>query len=170
MLKKCHETYGSTIHTTTEHNDTEWFRRGEALQAKKDESSNDTRLKTPTKSKISVAEAAKVAQVSELHSLKERSTALEAKKITLEGQVTALESATAIKDDELAYGGQEAWIKLLIQVNSHTHKLRVQLCYTITKYLDLSMLDCLILFFEKFITRHDHEVQSMCPLAKTPDQ
>ncbi|GJT80048.1 retrovirus-related pol polyprotein from transposon TNT 1-94 [Tanacetum coccineum] len=38
------------VHTTTDHNDTEWFRKGEALQAKKAESSNATRSKTPTTS------------------------------------------------------------------------------------------------------------------------
>ncbi|GJT20858.1 hypothetical protein Tco_0890795 [Tanacetum coccineum] len=32
---KCCKTYGSTVHTTTDHNDIEWFRRGEELQAKK---------------------------------------------------------------------------------------------------------------------------------------
>ncbi|GJR43211.1 retrovirus-related pol polyprotein from transposon TNT 1-94 [Tanacetum coccineum] len=37
------------VHTTTDHNDIEWFRRGEALQAKKVESSNATKSKTPTK-------------------------------------------------------------------------------------------------------------------------
>ncbi|GKB11233.1 hypothetical protein Tco_0845156 [Tanacetum coccineum] len=36
VTKGC-ETYGSTVYTTTDHNDTEWFRRGEALQAKKAE-------------------------------------------------------------------------------------------------------------------------------------
>nr|GEV83927.1 retrovirus-related Pol polyprotein from transposon TNT 1-94 [Tanacetum cinerariifolium] len=30
VMKSC-ETYGSTVHTTTDHNDIEWFRRGEAL-------------------------------------------------------------------------------------------------------------------------------------------
>ncbi|GJU78817.1 hypothetical protein Tco_1275887 [Tanacetum coccineum] len=29
---KSYETCGSTVHTTTDHNDIEWFRRGEALQ------------------------------------------------------------------------------------------------------------------------------------------
>ncbi|GJW32823.1 retrovirus-related pol polyprotein from transposon TNT 1-94 [Tanacetum coccineum] len=38
------------VHTTTYHNDIEWFRRGEALQAKNAESSNASRSKTPTKS------------------------------------------------------------------------------------------------------------------------
>ncbi|GJY94890.1 hypothetical protein Tco_0511251 [Tanacetum coccineum] len=33
VIKSC-ETCGSTVHTTTDHNDIEWFRRGEALQAK----------------------------------------------------------------------------------------------------------------------------------------
>ncbi|GKB90491.1 hypothetical protein Tco_0962763, partial [Tanacetum coccineum] len=57
VLKSC-KTCGSTVHTTTDHNDIEWFRRGKALQAKKaealksikDESSNANRSKTPTKS------------------------------------------------------------------------------------------------------------------------
>nr|GEU69140.1 hypothetical protein [Tanacetum cinerariifolium] len=54
--KNC-QTYGSTVHTITDHNDIEWFRSGEALQAKKAEafqskktkSSNTNRSKTPTK-------------------------------------------------------------------------------------------------------------------------
>ncbi|GJY31869.1 retrovirus-related pol polyprotein from transposon TNT 1-94 [Tanacetum coccineum] len=49
---------GSSTHTTTDHYDIEWFKRGEALQAKKAEalkstrakSSNANRSKTPTKS------------------------------------------------------------------------------------------------------------------------
>ncbi|GJU83421.1 hypothetical protein Tco_1285786 [Tanacetum coccineum] len=57
VIKSC-ETYGSTVHTTTDHNDIEWFRRGEALQAKKvealeskkTESSTANRSKTLTKS------------------------------------------------------------------------------------------------------------------------
>ncbi|GJV14720.1 retrovirus-related pol polyprotein from transposon TNT 1-94 [Tanacetum coccineum] len=57
VMKSC-KTRGSTVHTTTDHNDIEWFRRGEALQAKKAEalkltkaeSSNANRSKTPTKS------------------------------------------------------------------------------------------------------------------------
>ncbi|GKC18715.1 hypothetical protein Tco_1020865 [Tanacetum coccineum] len=48
-----------TVHTTTDHNDIEWFRRGEALQSKKSkalkstkaESSNANRSKTPSKKK-----------------------------------------------------------------------------------------------------------------------
>nr|GEV70867.1 retrovirus-related Pol polyprotein from transposon TNT 1-94 [Tanacetum cinerariifolium] len=55
---KTYETYGSTVPTTTDHNDIEWFRRDEALEAKKAtahksnkiESSNASRSKTPTKS------------------------------------------------------------------------------------------------------------------------
>ncbi|GKD82175.1 hypothetical protein Tco_1349014 [Tanacetum coccineum] len=55
---KSYETSGSTVHTTTEHNDIGCFRRGEALQAKKveaiksnkAETSNANRSKTPTKS------------------------------------------------------------------------------------------------------------------------
>ncbi|GJS60614.1 hypothetical protein Tco_0655398, partial [Tanacetum coccineum] len=61
QVTKSYETYGSTIHTTTNHNDIKWFRRGEALQAKKveafqskkTESSNANRSKTPTKSRCS---------------------------------------------------------------------------------------------------------------------
>ncbi|GJR45558.1 hypothetical protein Tco_1313661, partial [Tanacetum coccineum] len=52
-INKSCETSGSTVHITTDHNDIEWFKRGEALQAKKAEafqSSNATRSKTPTKS------------------------------------------------------------------------------------------------------------------------
>ncbi|GJV28511.1 retrovirus-related pol polyprotein from transposon TNT 1-94 [Tanacetum coccineum] len=56
-FKRC-EACGSSTHTTTDHYDIEWFKRGEALQAKnvealkstKDESSNANRSKTPTKS------------------------------------------------------------------------------------------------------------------------
>nr|GEV82661.1 hypothetical protein [Tanacetum cinerariifolium] len=59
-FKKC-EAYGSPNHTTTDHYDTEWFKRGEALQAKKAkalkstraESSNANRSKTPTKRWVS---------------------------------------------------------------------------------------------------------------------
>ncbi|GJX25633.1 retrovirus-related pol polyprotein from transposon TNT 1-94, partial [Tanacetum coccineum] len=51
VTKSC-ETCGSNVHTTTYHNDIDWFRRGEALQAKKAESSNATRSKTPTKRSI----------------------------------------------------------------------------------------------------------------------
>ncbi|GJZ97807.1 retrovirus-related pol polyprotein from transposon TNT 1-94 [Tanacetum coccineum] len=55
-FKKC-EACGSPNHTTTDHYDIEWFKRGEALQAKKAEalkstraeSSNANRSKTPTK-------------------------------------------------------------------------------------------------------------------------
>ncbi|GJT13069.1 retrovirus-related pol polyprotein from transposon TNT 1-94 [Tanacetum coccineum] len=58
VTKSC-ETCGSTVHTTTDHNAIKWFRRGEALQAKKvkafqskrAESSNANRSKTPTKRK-----------------------------------------------------------------------------------------------------------------------
>ncbi|GJU17295.1 retrovirus-related pol polyprotein from transposon TNT 1-94 [Tanacetum coccineum] len=56
-FKRC-EAYGSSTHTTTDHNDIEWFKRGEELQAKKAEalkstraeSSNANRSKTPTRS------------------------------------------------------------------------------------------------------------------------
>ncbi|GJU23493.1 hypothetical protein Tco_1156835 [Tanacetum coccineum] len=57
-FKRC-EAYGSSTHTTTDHYDIEWFKRGEALQAKKaealkstrDESTNANRSKTPTRRK-----------------------------------------------------------------------------------------------------------------------
>ncbi|GJT41098.1 retrovirus-related pol polyprotein from transposon TNT 1-94 [Tanacetum coccineum] len=57
-FKRC-EACGSSNHTTTDHYDIEWFKRGEALQAKKAEalkstraeSSNANRSKTPTKRK-----------------------------------------------------------------------------------------------------------------------
>ncbi|GJX36463.1 zinc finger, CCHC-type containing protein [Tanacetum coccineum] len=53
------EVYGSSTHTTTDHYDIEWFKRGEALQAKKTEalkstraeSSNANKSKTPTRRK-----------------------------------------------------------------------------------------------------------------------
>ncbi|GJW87683.1 hypothetical protein Tco_0163023 [Tanacetum coccineum] len=59
-FKRC-EAYGSSNHTTTDHYDIEWFRRGEALQAKKAEalkltrakSSKANRSKTPTKRWVS---------------------------------------------------------------------------------------------------------------------
>nr|GEV39029.1 retrovirus-related Pol polyprotein from transposon TNT 1-94 [Tanacetum cinerariifolium] len=55
-FKRC-EVYGSSTHTTTDHYDIEWFKRAEALQAKKveaskstrDESSNTNKSKTLTK-------------------------------------------------------------------------------------------------------------------------
>ncbi|GJY79707.1 retrovirus-related pol polyprotein from transposon TNT 1-94 [Tanacetum coccineum] len=54
-FKRC-KVYGSSTHTTTDHYDIKWFKRGEALQAKdealkstKAESSNANRSKTPTK-------------------------------------------------------------------------------------------------------------------------
>ncbi|GJZ44411.1 hypothetical protein Tco_0591666 [Tanacetum coccineum] len=50
-VTKSYETCDSTVHTTTNHNDIEWFRRGEALQAKKAESLNANRSKTLTKRK-----------------------------------------------------------------------------------------------------------------------
>ncbi|GKD02181.1 hypothetical protein Tco_1177155, partial [Tanacetum coccineum] len=57
ITKNC-ETCGSNVHTTSDHHDIEWFRKREALQAKKvesfkaskTESSSSLRLKTPTKS------------------------------------------------------------------------------------------------------------------------
>ncbi|GJR28834.1 retrovirus-related pol polyprotein from transposon TNT 1-94 [Tanacetum coccineum] len=56
-FKRC-EAYGSSTHTTTDHYDIKWFKRGEVLQAKKAEalkstraeSSNANRSKTSTKS------------------------------------------------------------------------------------------------------------------------
>ncbi|GKD44553.1 hypothetical protein Tco_1269198 [Tanacetum coccineum] len=55
-FKRC-EACGSSTHTTSNHYDIEWFKRGEALQAKKvvalkstrSESSNANISKTPTK-------------------------------------------------------------------------------------------------------------------------
>ncbi|GJZ37898.1 hypothetical protein Tco_0584089 [Tanacetum coccineum] len=41
---KRYESYGSSTHTTTDHYDIEWFKRGEALQAKKAEALKSTRL------------------------------------------------------------------------------------------------------------------------------
>ncbi|GJW40724.1 hypothetical protein Tco_0066569 [Tanacetum coccineum] len=57
-ITKNYETCGSNVHTASDHNDIEWFRKREALQDKKAESfkaskiesSNDLRSKTPTKS------------------------------------------------------------------------------------------------------------------------
>ncbi|GKD71120.1 retrovirus-related pol polyprotein from transposon TNT 1-94, partial [Tanacetum coccineum] len=57
-FKRC-EVFGSLTHTTTDHYDIEWFKRGETLQAKKAEdlkstraeSLNANRSKTPTKRK-----------------------------------------------------------------------------------------------------------------------
>ncbi|GJV13677.1 hypothetical protein Tco_1355218 [Tanacetum coccineum] len=57
ITKNC-ETCGSNVHTTFDHNDIEWFKKREALQAKKaepfkaskTESSNTLRSNTPTKS------------------------------------------------------------------------------------------------------------------------
>ncbi|GJR97078.1 hypothetical protein Tco_0269252 [Tanacetum coccineum] len=46
---KNYETYGSNVHTISDHNDIEWFRKRETSHAKKDESSNALRSKTPTK-------------------------------------------------------------------------------------------------------------------------
>ncbi|GJU70296.1 retrovirus-related pol polyprotein from transposon TNT 1-94 [Tanacetum coccineum] len=59
-FKRC-EAYGSSTHTITDHDDIEWFKRGKALQVKKDEalkstrdeSLNANRSKTPTKSRCS---------------------------------------------------------------------------------------------------------------------
>ncbi|GJU35737.1 retrovirus-related pol polyprotein from transposon TNT 1-94 [Tanacetum coccineum] len=60
IMWKC-KACGSSTHTTTDHYDIEWFKRGEALQSKKDEapkstraeSSNANRSKTPTRSRCS---------------------------------------------------------------------------------------------------------------------
>ncbi|GKD78158.1 hypothetical protein Tco_1340779 [Tanacetum coccineum] len=43
--EKC-ETCGSTAHTTTDHNNIEWFKRGEALQAKKAEAVKSTKAES----------------------------------------------------------------------------------------------------------------------------
>ncbi|GKD84932.1 hypothetical protein Tco_1356086, partial [Tanacetum coccineum] len=56
-VMKSYETCGSTFYTTTDHNDIEWFKRGEELQAKNGEAlksskvelSNANRSKTPTR-------------------------------------------------------------------------------------------------------------------------
>ncbi|GJT74827.1 hypothetical protein Tco_1041552 [Tanacetum coccineum] len=56
-ITKNYETRGSNVHTTSDHNDIEWFRKRETLQAKKaesfkaskNESSSALRSKTPTK-------------------------------------------------------------------------------------------------------------------------
>ncbi|GJX48664.1 retrovirus-related pol polyprotein from transposon TNT 1-94 [Tanacetum coccineum] len=53
-VTKNYITCGSNVHTTTDHNDIEWFRKGEALKAKKDEANkivslNVQRSKTSTK-------------------------------------------------------------------------------------------------------------------------
>ncbi|GJT76867.1 hypothetical protein Tco_1043592 [Tanacetum coccineum] len=48
---KNYETCGSNVHTTSDHNDIEWFRKRETPHAKKAESSNALRSKTPTKRK-----------------------------------------------------------------------------------------------------------------------
>ncbi|GJY92485.1 hypothetical protein Tco_0508267 [Tanacetum coccineum] len=60
-VTKNYETCGSNIHTTSDHNDIEWFRKRETLQAKnaesfkasKNESSSALRSKTPTKKWVS---------------------------------------------------------------------------------------------------------------------
>nr|GFA92806.1 hypothetical protein [Tanacetum cinerariifolium] len=49
MSQKNYETCGSNVHTTSVHNDIEWFRKKEIPHAKKVESSNALRSKTPTK-------------------------------------------------------------------------------------------------------------------------
>nr|GEV38303.1 hypothetical protein [Tanacetum cinerariifolium] len=48
---KNYETCGSNVHTTSDHNDIEWFRKRETPHAKKTESLNALRSKTPTKIK-----------------------------------------------------------------------------------------------------------------------
>ncbi|GKD37307.1 hypothetical protein Tco_1257514, partial [Tanacetum coccineum] len=48
-VKKNYETCGSNVHTTSDHNGIEWFRKRETPHAKKAESSNAFRSKTPTK-------------------------------------------------------------------------------------------------------------------------
>ncbi|GKA93765.1 hypothetical protein Tco_0815751 [Tanacetum coccineum] len=49
-VTKNYETCGRNVHTTSDHNDIEWFRKRENPHAKKVESSNALRSKTPTKS------------------------------------------------------------------------------------------------------------------------
>nr|GEW56743.1 hypothetical protein [Tanacetum cinerariifolium] len=59
VIKNC-KTCGSNVHTTSDHNDIEWFRKRETLHAKKaksfkaskNESSSDLRSKTPTKRQL----------------------------------------------------------------------------------------------------------------------
>ncbi|GJV89686.1 retrovirus-related pol polyprotein from transposon TNT 1-94 [Tanacetum coccineum] len=51
VTKSC-ETCGSNVHTTTDHNDIEWFKRGEVLQAKKAKSSNANRSKALTERSV----------------------------------------------------------------------------------------------------------------------
>ncbi|GJY99763.1 hypothetical protein Tco_0517193 [Tanacetum coccineum] len=68
VTKNC-EPCGSNVHTKSDHNDIEWFRKREALQAKKvesfkaskTESSSALRSKTPTKRKSTSADAEDVA-------------------------------------------------------------------------------------------------------------
>ncbi|GKE10623.1 hypothetical protein Tco_1414174, partial [Tanacetum coccineum] len=48
VIKNC-KTCGSNVHTTSDHNGIEWFRKRETPHAKKAESSNALRSKTPTK-------------------------------------------------------------------------------------------------------------------------
>nr|GEV40485.1 retrovirus-related Pol polyprotein from transposon TNT 1-94 [Tanacetum cinerariifolium] len=63
-FKRC-KVCGSSTHTTTDHYDIEWFKRGEALQVKKTEalksttteSSNANRFKTPTKRHMTVVKS-----------------------------------------------------------------------------------------------------------------
>ncbi|GKE28441.1 hypothetical protein Tco_1443825 [Tanacetum coccineum] len=60
-VTKNYETCGSNVHTTSDHNDIEWFRKRETLKAKKaesfkaskTESSSALRSKTPTKRWVS---------------------------------------------------------------------------------------------------------------------
>ncbi|GJU34061.1 hypothetical protein Tco_1182415 [Tanacetum coccineum] len=72
---------------------------------------------------FSVAKVAEATRVSELDSLKERNTALEAEKSTLEGEVAALESVVVIKDTELA------------SFNAQITKLTQDLIAVVTEYL-----------------------------------
>ncbi|GJU44716.1 hypothetical protein Tco_1201982 [Tanacetum coccineum] len=48
---KRYEAYGSSTHTTTDHYDIKWFKRGEALQAKKAEALKSTRTKSSNANK-----------------------------------------------------------------------------------------------------------------------
>ncbi|GJV94201.1 retrovirus-related pol polyprotein from transposon TNT 1-94 [Tanacetum coccineum] len=64
-VTKSHETCGSTVHTKIDHNDIEWLRIGEALLAKKAESTNANRSNTPTKSISQLCDAKYIVQFDE---------------------------------------------------------------------------------------------------------
>ncbi|GJX07918.1 hypothetical protein Tco_0195850 [Tanacetum coccineum] len=87
VTKNC-DTCGSNVHTTFDHNDIEWFRKREALQAKKveyfkaskTESSSALRSKTLTKRKREALQAKKVEYFKA--SKTESSSALRSKTLT----------------------------------------------------------------------------------------